>query len=72
VAVSLPGDVKTNAPVSTSDGARWELRMRERVDLTAESTAWNTLNLAGAAVAVLAALALLGLLFTRRPRCSPW
>ena len=66
VAVRLPGEVESNAPAQTDNGARWELRLRDRADLTAQSVAWNTSNLAGAAVAVLAALGLLVLLLTRR------
>ncbi|MEJ7765311.1 MAG: hypothetical protein WKF86_07435, partial [Acidimicrobiales bacterium] len=65
VAVRLPGKVEANAPESGSDGVRWELRMRERADLTAQSTAWNAPNLAAATVAILAALGLLALLVTR-------
>jgi len=68
VAIRLPGEVKSSSSAQTSDGARWELRLRERADLTAESTAWNTANLAGAAVAVLAALGLLALGVTRPKR----
>ena len=65
VAVRLPGDVESNAPTATDNGARWELRLRDRADLTAESVAWNTTNLAGAGVAALALVGLLVLLFTR-------
>jgi len=69
LAVRLPGGMKTNAPRQTSDGALWELRMRDRIDLSAESSAWNVANLAAAAVVVLlAALALLALLVRRRHR----
>ena len=71
VAVRLPGEAEANAPLQTSDGPRWVLSLRERTDLTAESTAWNTTNLAGAAVAFLAALGLLALLVTRRSGRSP-
>jgi hypothetical protein len=68
VAVRLPGSVESNAPQDTANGARWELRLRDRVDLTAESSAWNVANLAGAAVAVLAALGLLAVLLSSRRR----
>ena len=68
VAVRLPGEVESNAPQATSNGARWELRLRDRVDLTAESTAWNLTNLAGAAAAVLATVALLAVLVASRRR----
>ncbi len=68
VAVRLPGDVESNAPQQTSNGARWELRLRDRVDLTAESSAWNVVNLAGVVVAVLAALGVVAVLLGRRSR----
>jgi hypothetical protein len=69
VAVRLPGDVESNAPQQSANGARWELRLRDRVDLTAESSAWNVLNLAAAALAALATVALLVVLARRhRPR----
>ena len=70
VAVRLPGDVESNAPAQTANGARWELRLRDRAELTAESVAWNTTNLAGAAVAALAVVGLAGLLLTSRRRRS--
>ena len=68
VAVRLPGAVESNAPTQQDNGARWELRLRDRADLTAQSVAWNTSNLAGAAVAALAAIGLLMLLVTSRRR----
>ena len=68
VVVRLPGDVESNAPRSTSNGARWELRLRDRVDLTAESSAWNVANLAGAAVGVLSVVGLLAVLLGTRRR----
>jgi hypothetical protein len=68
VAVRLPGDVESNAPQQTSNGARWELRLRDRVDLTAQSSALNVLNLAGVAVAILAAAGALVLIVSRRRR----
>lgn len=66
VAVRLPGEVESNAPSQLDNGARWELKLRDRADLTAQSVAWNTSNLAGAAVALLAAVGLLVLLVTGR------
>ena len=68
VVVRLPGDVESNAPQQSDNGARWELRLRDRVDLTAESSAWNVLNLAAAAVAVLAVVGLVVVLLSRRRR----
>jgi len=70
VAVRLPGDVQSNAPQQTSSGARWELRLRDRVELTAESTAWNVPNLTGAVLAVLVAAGLLVVLLGRKRRRS--
>jgi len=66
VAVRLPGAVTSNAPRQAANGARWELRLRDKVDLTAQSSAWNFANLAGAALAVLAVLALLAVVVVRR------
>ncbi len=68
VAVRLPGDVESNAPQQTANGARWDLRLRDRVDLTAESSAWNVVNLAAGALGPLAILALLVVLLARRRR----
>ena len=66
VAVRLPGAVESNAPQQTANGARWDLRLRDRVDLTAESSALNVGNLVAAALGVLAVLAVLVLLVIRR------
>lgn len=72
VAVRLPGDVESNAPQQSANGARWELKLRDRVDLTAESSALNVGNLAGAAVAAAVALILLVVLVKRlRHRARP-
>lgn len=68
VTVRLPGQVTSNAPRNASNGARWQLRLRDRVDLTAESSAWNVANLAGAALAAIGIVVLLGFLVTRRRR----
>jgi len=67
VALRLPGDVESNAPQQSDNGARWELPLRDRVDLTAESSAWNIANLAGAFLALVAAGGLV-FLFTTRGR----
>jgi hypothetical protein len=66
VAVRLPGSVTSNAPQQTSNGARWQLRLRDRVDLTAQSSAWNVANLAAAALAALVVLGVLAYLVARR------
>jgi len=69
VAVVLPGKIKSNAPgEAASDGARWQVRLSDRVDVSAESSAWNVPNLAGAAFAAIAVLALVALLLRRRIR----
>jgi len=68
VAVRLPGSVSSNAPQQSSNGARWQLRLRDKVDLTAESSTWNVANLAGAALAVIVVVGLLVLLLGRRRR----
>ncbi len=68
VVVRLPGDVEANAPSGGGDEARYEVPLRQRLDLTARSTAWNTFNLAAAGVAALALLGLLTLLVTGRRR----
>lgn len=68
VAVRLPGDVESNAPQQSANGARWELRLRDRVELTAESSAWNTATLAGAAMVALVVVALLAVVVTLRTR----
>lgn len=68
VAVRLPGDVESNAPQQSANGARWELKLRDRVELTAQSSAWNTTTLAGAALVALVAVALLAGLVVRRGR----
>jgi hypothetical protein len=65
VAVRLPGDVESNAPQQSANGARWELKLRDRVDLTAESSALNVVNLAAAGGGGVGALALVVILLTR-------
>ncbi len=71
VAVRLPGEVESNAPAQSAGRARWELRLRDRVDLTAQSSAWNVANLVGTGVAGLAVVGLLALLLTRRREQGP-
>ena len=68
VVVRLPGAVEANAPKLGGDEARYEVPLRQRVELRAQSMAWNTLNLVGAGVAALALLGLLTLLLTGRRR----
>jgi len=68
VVVRLPGDVEANAPKAGGGEARYEVPLRQRLELTAESTAWNTFNLVCAGVAVVAAVGLLSLLLAGRRR----
>ncbi len=68
VAVKLPGAVASNASTRTAGGVRWDLRLGDRTDLTAQSSAWNTWNLLGAAAALIAIVGLLALLVSRRRR----
>ena len=68
VVVRLPGDVEANAPSTYGDEARYQVPLRQRVELTAESVAWNTLNLVGAGIAGLALLGLLTLFVTGKKR----
>jgi len=68
VVIRLPGQVESNAPGPAGAEARFDVPLRQRTELAARSTAWNTRNLAGAAVAVAAALGLLGLLLRGRRR----
>lgn len=73
VAVRLPGSVESNAPQQSANGARWELKLRDRVDLTASSSALNVVNLGGAGLAIAVALALVVLVVVRlrRSRTGP-
>lgn len=70
VAVRLPGDVESNAPQQSGNGARWELKLRDRVDLNAESSALNVVNLVGSGLGVVALVALVAMLLSRRRRSS--
>lgn len=66
VAVRLPGALTSNAPMSTTDGARWTPRLGEEVALEARSERWNIANIAALALATAAGLALATLLGRRR------
>lgn len=66
VAVRLPGSVTSNAPTDAANGAQWAPAFGENVVLTAEAERWNTVNIAGAVVAVLSAVALAIVLWRRR------
>jgi len=68
VVVRLPGDVEANAPKVGGNEARYEVPLRQRLELTARSTAWNTFNLVAAGVAAFALLGLLTFLVTGRRR----
>lgn len=58
VAVRLPGDVESNAPTETADGAVWAPRLGEEVVLEASAERWNVANLAGASATAASGLAL--------------
>lgn len=65
VATRLPGDVTSNAPTQAGNGAVWKPTLGEKVLLRAEASQWNTRQITGAVVAVMAGLALALLLLTR-------
>jgi hypothetical protein len=59
VVVRLPGSItESNAPAVAGNGATWRLKLSDTADLDAQSSKRNTTNIAGVAVAVLAALGL--------------
>ena len=68
VAVRLPGDVESNAPTETDNGAVWAPSLGEEVVLEATSERWNVANIAGATIAVLSALGLAAVLLAKRRR----
>lgn len=68
VAVRLPGDVTSNAPTATDNGAVWTPRLGEEVVLEARSERWNTANLVALVLAVVAAVALAAIVVGRRRR----
>ncbi len=69
VAVRLPGKASSNAPRVTADGATWQVGLKDRLELTAQSTAWNVANLVGVVVAaLLATLAVAAFLLNRSRR----
>lgn len=60
VAARLPGAITaSNAPSTAGNGATWQLRLRDKAVLEAESRAWNTTNITGLLVAVAAVVGLL-------------
>jgi hypothetical protein len=69
VAVRLPGDVTSNAPTTTDNGAAWTPRLGEEVALEARSERWNVGNILALVVALAAAGALAALV--RHRRLSP-
>ena len=68
VAVRLPGEVASNAPTETDNGAVWAPALGDELVLEATSEQWNVTNIAGAGVAALSALAFAAWLVTRRRR----
>jgi hypothetical protein len=73
VAARLPGAItSSNAPSTAGNGASWKLKLRDKALLEAESQAWNTTNIAGMAVALVAAVGLVavGVSALRRRRAD--
>lgn len=65
VVARLPGDMESNAPLTAENGAQWSPTFGEHVTLRASAEKWNTANVAAGVVALLAGLALVGLLAVR-------
>ena len=68
VAVLLPGDVSSNAPVAVTNGAVWSPSLGEEASLRATSQRWNLAVLGWTGVAVLATIALVVVLAVRLRR----
>ena len=68
VAVLLPGEVSSNAPVEVTNGAVWSPSLGEEATLRATSERWNIAVLGWTAVAALATIALLAVLAVRLRR----
>lgn len=66
VVARLPGDVESNAPTSSDNGAVWRPVLGERVLLEATAERWNVRNIGAAAVSLAAAVALVVVLARRR------
>lgn len=66
VVARLPGNVESNAPTSTDNGAVWRPVLGERVVLQATAERWNYRNIGAAAVSLAAAAALVVVLVRRR------
>lgn len=66
VVARLPGDVDSNAPTTTDNGAVWRPSLGERVVLQATAERWNYRNIGAAAVSAAAAAALVAVLVRRR------
>jgi len=71
VQARLPGSVQSNAPVRAGNGAQWTPALGEQVTLQATSESWNRGNVAAAAVALAAGLALVAVLAVRLTRRRP-
>lgn len=71
VVARLPGDVDSNAPTSTDNGAVWRPVLGERVVLQATAERWNVRNIGAAVVSLGAALALVIVLARRRRADHP-
>lgn len=71
VAADLPGRVESNAPENRGGDPVWPAALGAVVAVRASSEAWNVLNLAAAAVALVSGIALVVVL-VRRSRAVSW
>jgi hypothetical protein len=66
VAVRLPGSLRSsNAPTQAGNGAQWQPKLGDKVELTATSRSWNSGRVVTLGLAVLAALAVVALVLRR-------
>lgn len=66
VGVRLPGTLQSsNSPAPAGNGAEWQPKLGDKVQLTATARAWNTARVVLLGVGVLALLALLALALVR-------
>jgi hypothetical protein len=71
LSASLPGELRSNAPVPSPDRAVWEPRLGSRAAVTATGERFNVGTVVWGAIAVAAALALVVLVAVRLARRSP-
>ena len=68
VAALLPGEVESNAPVAVSGGAVWQPTLGEQATFRATGERWNLVPIGLAVVAALAGLGLLAIVIVRARR----